>query len=151
MSEIVNRIALSMQHQISMDDFFNTIKHIAVIGASSKMYRTSFHVAEYLQQNGYHILPVNPHEKEVLGERCVPTIHDLSPEQNVDVMLIFRNKQYTTGIVKEILRWSEKTDHKPVIWTQMDVSTEQAKELAEKNGFTYIENECLMSVHSAHG
>ena len=54
---------------------------------------------------------------------------------------------YTEKMVREIIEWSESSGQKPVIWTQLNVSTSKAKELAEENGFEYIENRCLMVEH----
>src|SRR5690625_5501324 len=54
---------------LSMREYFNQFKTIVVLGASSDPYRTSYHIAIYLQQNGYRIVPVNPNEEEVLGEK----------------------------------------------------------------------------------
>lgn len=72
---------------------------------------------------------------------------DLPEDVTIDLVNIFRNKRYTTETVKEIIEWGEERNQKPVIWTQLDVSTDQAKELAGENGFTYVENRCIMVEH----
>jgi len=118
-----------------------------VIGCSSSPYRTSFHIAKYLREAGVRIIPVNPNESEVLGESCYDSILDLPESTKVDMVDIFRNKVHTLDMVEEIVEWGEKAGQKPVIWTQLDVSTDQAKELAESSGHSYVENRCLMVEH----
>lgn len=93
------------------------------------------------------MIPINPNETEVLDEPCYDTIFDLPEDLRVDMIDIFRNKMYTEKMVREIIEWSESSGQKPVIWTQLNVSTSKAKELAEENGFEYIENRCLMVEH----
>jgi predicted CoA-binding protein len=65
----------------------------------------------------------------------------------VDIVDIFRNKRFTDEMVREIAAWSEKTGQKPLIWTQLDVSTSGAKQLAIAAGLPYVENKCLMVEH----
>nr|WP_245212762.1 CoA-binding protein [Rhodohalobacter sp. SW132] len=127
------------------------MKTVVVIGCSSNPYRTSFHIAQYIQEAGLTMVPVNPNEDEVLGEVCYDTIFDLPESVHVDVIDIFRNKRYTEKMVREIVEWSESSGQKPVIWTQLDVSTQAAKQLAEENGFDYVENRCLMVEHRKTG
>jgi predicted CoA-binding protein len=77
-------------------------KTIAVVGLSSKRYRPSYGVAEYLKRSGYRIIPVNPSETEVLGERCYPDL-DSVPEP-VDIVDIFRRSEYVPEIVEAAIR-----------------------------------------------
>ena len=93
------------------------------------------------------MIPINPNETEVLGETCYDSVFDLPGDLAIDMIDIFRNKQYIEKMVEEIVEWSQKTGQKPVIWTQLNVSTPAAKKLAEEEGFDYIENRCLMIEH----
>lgn len=131
----------------SMKELLKDIRTIAVIGCSSSPYRTSYHIAEYLADSGFIIIPVNPNEKKVLGRKAYPSVFDIPESVKIDLIDIFRNKRYTPEMVDEIVRWSKKTGQKPLIWTQLDVSTEESKKNAEENGFKYIENRCLMVEH----
>lgn len=73
---------------------------------------------------------------------------DQLPEDlEVDIVDIFRNKRYTDEMVRQISKWSGKTGQKPLIWTQLDVSTPEAKSIADKAGLQYVENRCLMVEH----
>ncbi len=93
------------------------------------------------------MIPINPNESTVLGKICYDTIFDLPDDITVDVVDIFRNKKYTEEMVRDIVEWSKISGQKPVIWTQLDVSSDAAKKLAEENGFDYVENSCFMVEH----
>ncbi len=122
-------------------------KTIAVIGCSDKQYRTSYHIAKYLKKAGYDILPVNPNIQSSLGVKAYGTILEIPKNRQVDIIDIFRNKRYSAEMVEEIVKWSKKTGQKPLIWTQLDVSTDRAKEIALNAGLPYVENRCLMVEH----
>lgn len=128
-------------------DIIKEAENIAIIGCSANRYRTSYHIASYLRDNGYRIIPINPNYEEVLGLPCYDTMHDIPEKYSVDIVDIFRDSQYTAEMVRQIIDWSQDKEQKPVIWTQLDVSSEEAEELAEEGGFRYVKNECLMVQH----
>ena len=130
-----------------MKELLENLKTVAIIGCSANKYRTSYHIANYLKENGIRIFPINPNYEEVLGVKCLPSLDEIPENITIDVVDIFRDSKYTADMVRKIIEWSEKTGQKPVIWTQLDVSTDEAKSLAEDAGFTYIENECMMVQH----
>lgn len=130
-----------------MKDLLNSLKTVAIIGCSANKYRTSYHIANYLKENGIRIFPINPNYEEVLGVKCLSSLDEIPDEITVDVVDIFRDSEYTAEMVRNVIEWSEKTGQKPVIWTQLGVSSDEAKSLAEDAGFEYIENECLMVQH----
>jgi hypothetical protein len=117
---------------------------VAVIGCSANPYRTSNYAANYLKEKGYRIIPVNPTEREILGEKCYASISDIPIDIPVDVMNIFRNKRYTAGVIKELSAWNKKSGQNPVFWTQLDVSSAEAEVIAEKNNIPYVRNVCIM-------
>lgn len=128
-------------------DFLREASTIAIIGCSSKLYRTSYQIAKYLQNQKFDIIPVNPNESKVLGKHSYKSMDEIPADKQIDIVNIFRNKKYTKDMVKQIVAWTEKTDQKPVIWTQLDVSTEGAKKLAKEHDLPYIENRCIMVEH----
>ncbi len=130
-----------------MDQIFSSSKTIAVIGCSSKSYRTSHLISRYLMENGYQIIPINPNEKSVHGVKCLPSIYDIPGDVEVDIVNIFRNRKYTLKLVQDLVDWADETGRKPVIWTQLNVSTPEAKRVAEENGFRYVEDHCIMIEH----
>lgn len=132
---------------MSIKEIVTSTKTIAIIGLSSNSKRTSYRIAKYLLDEGFTIIPVNPNEESVFGLKSYPQISDVPDDIEIDTIDIFRNSQYTADMVEEIVEWSNETGQKPVIWTQIGVSSDESKSLAEENGFTYIENKCLMVEH----
>ena len=72
---------------------------------------------------------------------------DVPENIEIDMVDIFRNRRYSADMVQEIVNWSESSGQKPVIWTQIGVSSDEAKRIASKNGITFIEDKCLMVEH----
>lgn len=126
---------------------FDNLRTVAILGCSSTPHRTSHHIAKYLLDAGYQVVPINPNEDRVLGKTCYDAIFDLPEDFVIDVVDIFRNKKYTEKMVREIVEWSKETGQQPVVWTQLDVSTNSAKKLATENNLTYVENRCMMVEH----
>ena len=113
---------------------------IAVVGLSGKRFRPSYGVAEYLQRVGYRIVPVNPHESEVLGEKCYPDL-DSIPEP-VDIVDIFRRPEHVPEIVEAAIRRGAK-----VIWMQESVVEEAAAARAEAAGLAVVMDRCILKDH----
>jgi predicted CoA-binding protein len=112
-------------------------KTIAVVGLSANPARPSHEVAAYLQRVGYRIIPVNPKEKEVLGERAYARLEDV-PEQ-VDIVDIFRRAEEVGAVVESAIGIGAK-----VVWMQLGVENEVAAEKARGRGLIVIEDACLL-------
>lgn len=134
----------------SIQNLLQNAETIAIIGCSAKKYRTSHHIAAYLQQNGYRIVPINPEYDKILGEKVYPSLLDLPDDIKVDIADIFRNSDHSAEMVDQIIDYEKSTGQKPAIWTQLDVSSDTAREKAEKGGFEYIENKCIMVEHEKY-
>ncbi len=132
---------------MSIEEIIKSTKTIAIIGCSPRPERTSYQIAKYLMNNGFKIIPINPNEESTVGKTCYPSILEIPDNVEIDIVNIFRNKKYTAQMVEEVVEWSKISSQKPVIWTQIGVSSEEAKTLAKENEFTYIENKCLMVEH----
>ena len=113
---------------------------IAVVGLSGKRFRPSYGVAEYLKRAGYRIIPVNPNEKEVLGEKCYPDL-DSVPEP-VDIVDIFRRSEYVPAIVDAAIRRGAK-----LVWMQESVVHEAAAQRAEAAGIAVVMDRCILKEH----
>ncbi len=111
---------------------------IAVVGLSSNPLRDSFEIAEYLQRKGYRIIPVNPNETEVLGERAYPSLLDVPPEIRIDVVDVFRRAEHTPEIARQAVRVGAK-----VLWLQDGIVNEEARRIAEAGGLTVIMGVCI--------
>jgi len=124
----------------SISELLHTSRTIAVVGISGKRYRPSYGVAEYLQRVGYRIIPVNPLETEVLGERAYPGLESI-PEP-VDIVDIFRRSEFVPEIVEAAIRIGAK-----VIWMQEGVVHEAAAAKAEEAGLAVVMDRCILKDH----
>jgi len=122
-------------------DLLTKNKTIAVVGLSDKPERDSYRVAQYMQEKGYRIIPVNPRLKEVLGEKAYPDLASL-PEP-VDIVNVFRRSEEVPGVVKDALA------AKPaVIWLQLGVVNEEAALFAQSQGVQVVMDRCIKIEHA---
>src|SRR6202451_2952760 len=117
----------------------NTVKTIAMVGASEKENRPSYFAFKYLLERGYRMIPVNPgHAGEtMLGQRIYARLADI-PEP-IDMVDIFRGSPYALPIVQEALALTPRPQ---VIWMQLGVRSDEAAALAEANGLKVVMNRC---------
>jgi uncharacterized protein len=113
---------------------------IAVVGLSSNPEKYSFEVASYLQDHGYRIIPVNPNETEVLGEKAYPSVLEV-PDQ-IDAVDVFRRSEETPEIARQAVKVGAK-----VLWLQNDIVNDEAREIAEAAGLDVVMGVCMMSTH----
>jgi uncharacterized protein len=112
-------------------------KTIAVVGLSSKPARPSFGVARFLQRQGYRIIPVNPAEKEVLGERAYARVADV-PDA-IDIVDVFRRSEAVLEVLEDAL------EKKPrCFWMQEGVVNEEAARRAEAAGVSVVMDHCIL-------
>jgi hypothetical protein len=123
-----------------ISEILSASRTIAVIGLSGKRYRPSYGVAEYLKPSGFRIIPVNPNETEVLGERAWPDL-DSVPEP-VDVVDIFRRSEFVPEIVEAAIRKGAK-----MIWMQEGVIHEAAARRAAEAGLAVVMDRCILKDH----
>ena len=115
-------------------------KTIAVVGLSGRRYRPSHGVAEYLQRAGYRVIPVNPRETEVLGEKAYPDL--ASVPLPVDIVDIFRRSEHVPEIVEEAIRIGAK-----MVWMQEGVIHENAAQSALAAGLEVVMDRCILKEH----
>jgi predicted CoA-binding protein len=125
-------------------EILRSSRTIAVVGLSSKRYRPSHGVAEYMQRSGYRIIPVNPEETEVLGEKAYPDL-DSVPDP-IDIVDIFRRSEFVPEIVEAAIRKGAK-----VIWMQEDVIHEDAGRRAQEAGLDVVMDRCILKDHRKLG
>ena len=117
----------------------NTVKTIAMVGASAKDNRPSYFAFKYLGERGYNMIPINPGlaGKELLGRKIYGRLSDV-PEP-IDMVDIFRASNYVLPIVQEALTL---TPRPRVIWMQLTIRNDEAAALAEANGMKVVMNRC---------
>lgn len=111
--------------------------NIAVVGLSDKTDRTSYMVAQALQNNGYRIIPVNPTVKgEILGEKVYSSLQEI-PEP-VDIVNVFRRSEQTPEVAKAAVEIGAN-----VLWLQQGITNDEANDIASKGGITVIMDRCI--------
>lgn len=111
---------------------------IAVVGLSSKPDRPSYEVAAYLQERGYRIVPVNPTETEVLGERAYPSLRDIPADIRIDVVDVFRRAAETPDVARDAVAIGAG-----VLWLQDGIVNEEASRIASEAGLEVIMGVCI--------
>ena len=124
----------------SISEILHSARTIAVVGLSNKRFRPSYGVSEYLKRVGYRIIPVNPLEAEILGEKSYPDLDSVPVP--VDVVDIFRRSEFVPEIVEAAIRNGAKA-----IWMQEGVIHEQAARRAEAAGLTVVMDHCILKEH----
>ncbi len=117
-------------------------KTIAVVGLSHKPQRASFDVARYMQGSGYRIIPVNPNEVEVLGEKAYATLLDAAAHEKIDLVNCFRNSEDIPSIVDEAIAMGAKA-----LWMQLGIAHAGAAARAEAAGLLVVQDRCIKIDH----
>lgn len=124
----------------AVSEILKTSRTIAVVGLSAKPQRPSHGVSRYMQSAGYRIIPVNPAEMEVLGEKSYARLEDI-PER-VDIVDIFRRSEAVPEIVESAIRIGARG-----VWMQEGVIHHGAAEKARRAGMFVIMNTCILKEH----
>lgn len=112
---------------------------IAVVGLSNDPRKPSHDVGGYLKEQGYRVIPINPEEEEVFGERAYDTV-DQVPE-SIDVVDVFLPSEKTPDIAEAAVRAGAKT-----LWLQQGITSSEARRIAEEGGLAYVEDKCTKQV-----
>jgi predicted CoA-binding protein len=125
---------------MTIAELLTSARTIAVVGLSSRRARPSYSVSEYMQSAGYRIIPVNPQESEVLGEKAYPDLDSVPVP--VDIVDVFRRPEYVPEIVEAAIRIGAKA-----VWMQEGVVHEEAAERARAAGLTVVMDRCILKEH----
>ena len=124
------------------EDIVKEAKTIAVVGLSSNPEKASNEVGNYLKEQGYRIIPVNPNEEEVLGEHAYDSVEEI-PEK-VDVVDVFLPPDKTPEIAEDAVRAGAGA-----LWLQEGITNEEARQIAQEGGLAYVEDTCLKKTHQS--
>ena len=119
-----------------IDRILDQTRRIAIVGLSSNPSRASHGVAVALQRDGYEIVPVNPNESEVLGERAYPSLADVPGE--IDLVDVFRRQEALPDVARATVEVGA-----PALWNQLGLRSPEARSIAEAAGIDYVEDRCL--------
>ena len=114
---------------------------IAMVGASNNPDRASYGIMQKLQHAGYKVIPVNPRETEVLGERAYPALADIPVP--IDIVDVFRRQEDTPAIADEAVKAGAKA-----VWLQTGIANEDAAARATRGGLVMVMDACLATVHT---
>jgi len=126
-------------------DILSKYKTIAMIGVSKESTKPSTIVMKYMQKYGYKVIPVNPRAKgeKILDEKVFEKITDIN--EPVDIVDVFRPSKEVFPIAEDTVKIGAK-----VLWLQLGIKDEDAKELVKKNNIEYIENKCTKMEYQKH-
>jgi predicted CoA-binding protein len=114
---------------------------IAIVGASSNPDKAPYGIMQKLQKAGYKVIPINPHETEILGERSYPSLIDV-PER-IDIVDVFRRAEDTPAIADDAVKIGAKA-----LWLQTGITSEGAAQRAKAGGLRVVMDLCIGATHS---
>jgi predicted CoA-binding protein len=138
-----------MNSQAIIDEILLNAHTIAVIGMSDKTWRASHNIGRYLIANGFHVFPVNPAIKQVLGRECYPDLEAAQAAslrltgKGIDVADVFRASEHVPAIVDDVLRLGI-----PYLWLQDEVIHDEAVARATAAGVKCVQNDCIFREHA---
>src|SRR6266446_3342760 len=124
----------------SILELLKKYKTIAAVGLSSNPMRPSHGVTEYMKSAGYRIIPVNPNETEVLGEKSYGRLEDVT--EKIEIVNVFRRAEEVPPVVESSIRIGAK-----VVWMQQGIENEAAAEKALAAGLVVVEDACILVEH----
>jgi len=125
-------------------DLLRRYHTLVVVGLTNNPDKPAHWVSEYMRDQGYRIIPVNPNETDVLG---LPTYPDLaSVPEPVEFVDVFRRPEFCADIAREAVAAGAK-----VLWLQQGIVSPEARRIAEEAGITYVEDRCVLAEHRRGG
>jgi uncharacterized protein len=120
-------------------ELLSSARRLAIVGASSNPDRPSYGIARKMQAAGYEIVPVNPNEREVLGEKAFASLDEV--EGPIDIVVVFRRPEYTPAIAEQAVRLGARA-----LWLQSGIANDEAARIA--SGLIVVMDECIGVAHS---
>ena len=131
------------QDPLTIQRVLHTANIIAIVGLSNNELRASYFVGYYLRRHGYHVIPVNPRQTEILGQTCYPSLLDV-PEP-IDIVDVFRAPDALPGIARDAVAIGAH-----VLWCQYGVINEEGARIAEDGSLTVVMDRCLKVEHARY-
>ena len=131
------------QDPLSIQRILHHSRTIAIVGLSRNELRASYFVGFYLRRHGYHVIPVNPRESEIFGEKCYKSLADVPVP--IDIVDVFRAPDALPGIAREAVAAGAKT-----LWCQFTVINEEGALIAETGGLSVVMDRCIKVEHARY-
>lgn len=129
-------------------EILQKFKKITVYGMSAKTDKAANYVPIFMYNRGYSINAVNPTLKEIDGIKSFPTISDV--EGRIEILNVFRRSEFCLDVVKEAVERKKNVGDIDVIWLQLGIVNDDAKELAEANGIIFVQDYCMMKEYNTY-
>jgi predicted CoA-binding protein len=121
-----------------MADIMTRYRTVAVVGLSPKAHRESYGVAQYMQSQGWRIIPINPNASEILGETAYPSLTEAARHHPIGLVNVFRNSEDVPPVVDEAIAVGAKA-----VWLQLGIEHAAAAQKARDAGLQVVQNKCL--------
>jgi uncharacterized protein len=131
------------QNPLTVQRVLHSAKTVAIVGLSGNQMRASYFVGFYLRRHGYHVIPVNPRETEVLGEKSFSSLADVPVP--VDIVNVFRAPDALPGIAREAVAIGATN-----LWCQFSVVNEEGARIAEAGGLSVVMDRCIKVEHARY-
>ena len=131
------------QNPLTIQQVIHTAKTVAVVGLSKNHLRASYFVGYYLRRHGYRVIPVNPREPEILGEKSFATLADVPVP--VDIVNVFRAPDAVPAIAREAVAIGAAN-----LWCQFTVISEEGARIAEAGGLSVVMDRCIKVEHARY-
>jgi predicted CoA-binding protein len=132
-----------LQDPLTIQRVLHSAKTVAIVGLSRNHLRASYFVGFYLKRHGYRVIPVNPREAEVLGEKSCASLADVSVP--IDIVIVFRAPDALPAIAREAVAVGAKN-----LWCQFSVINEEGARIAEAGGLSVIMDRCIKVEHARY-
>ena len=127
-----------------IDHVLATCRTVAVVGLSPKPHRDSYEIAQYMQAQGWRIVPINPAAQVsvILGEKVYPSLMEAAKHVQIDLVDVFRNSADVPPVADEAIAIGAKA-----LWLQLGIENPASAQKARAAGLTVVQNECLLVAH----
>ncbi len=128
-------------------------KTIAVVGASKNPKKEAHTVPAYLQRHGYKVIPVNPIEDSILGEKAYPSLLDLPADlaKKVEMIEVFRPSEDLPEVARQTVKMKERYGRPFVFWAQLGLESNEAKQILDRGKIPYVMDRCMKIEHGLMG
>jgi predicted CoA-binding protein len=131
------------QDPLTIQRAIHSARTIAIVGLSNNHLRASYFVGFYLKRHGYHVIPVNPREPAIFGEKCFSSLGDVPVA--VDIVNVFRAPDALPGIARDAVAIGAKN-----LWCQFSVINEEGGRIAEAGGLSVVMDRCVKVEHARY-
>lgn len=129
----------------AVSHILDTYRTVAVVGLSPKPHRDSFEVAQYMQAQGWRIIPINPNAAAILGEKAYPSLREAAEHEHIGLVNVFRNSADVPPVVDDAIAIGATA-----IWLQLGINHEASAARARQAGMMVVQDKCILVEHRRH-